>query len=183
MKMTLVRWASLFIALAGVLILSDVDWRHLQLTSGRFLLGNMLVLVACTASSFYNVFCKELLRRFTPLEVLIYGYLLAVVVSLPFLVWVEPISWAAVRSYKLSTWFAVLVLSVFSWGLAMVVWAILLKRLDVSQASVSIYLLPFFGVIISALALKEKITPTMIVGGLVTLAGTILITSLEPSSS
>jgi len=163
-KMTLVRWASLFIALAGVLILSDVDWRHLQLTSGRFLLGNMLVLVACTASSFYNVFCKELLRRFTPLEVLIYGYLLAVVVSLPFLVWVEPISWAAVRSYKLSTWFAVLVLSVFSWGLAMVVWAILLKRLDVSQASVSIYLLPFFGVIISALTLKEKITPTMIVG-------------------
>jgi drug/metabolite transporter (DMT)-like permease len=182
-KMTLVRWASLFIALAGVLILSDVDWRHLQLTSGRFLLGNMLVLVACTASSLYNVFCKELLRRFTPLEVLIYGYLLGVVVSLPFLVWVEPISWAAVRSYRLSTWFAVLVLSVFSWGLAMVVWAILLTRLDVSQASVSIYLLPFFGVIISALTLKEKITPTMIVGGLVTLAGTILITSLEPSSS
>jgi drug/metabolite transporter (DMT)-like permease len=182
-KMTLVRWASLFIALAGVLILSDVDWRHLQLTSGRFLLGNMLVLVACTASSFYNVFCKELLRRFTVLEVLIYGYLLAVVVSLPFLVWVEPLSLAAVRSYGLSTWLAVLVLSVFSWGLAMVLWAILLKRLDVSQASVSIYLLPFFGVIISALTLKERITPTMVVGGLVTLAGTILITSLEPSSS
>jgi hypothetical protein len=52
MKMTLVRWASLFIALAGVLIHSDFDWRHLQLTSGRFLLGNMLVLVACTTSSF-----------------------------------------------------------------------------------------------------------------------------------
>jgi drug/metabolite transporter (DMT)-like permease len=182
-KMTLVRWASLFVALAGVLILSDVDWRHLQLANGKFLFGNMLVLVACTASSFYNVFCKELLRRFTPLEVLIYGYLLALVVSLPFLVWVEPISLAAVRSYRPSTWFAVLVLSVFSWGIAMVLWAILLKRLDVSQASVSIYLLPFFGVIISALTLGEKITPTMMVGGLVTLAGTILITSLDPSSS
>jgi len=104
-------------------------------------------------------------------------------VSLPFLVWVEPISWGAVRGYRLNTWLSVLVLSVFSWGLAMVLWAILLKRLDVSQASVSIYLLPFFGVIISALTLKEKITPTMVVGGLVTLAGTILITSLEPSSS
>jgi len=182
-KMTLVRWASLFVALAGVLILSDIDWRHLQLTSGKFLFGNMLVLVACTSSSFYNVFCKELLRRFTVLEVLIYGYLLAVLVSLPFLVWVEPLTLAAVRSYGLSTWLSVLVLSVFSWGLAMVVWAILLKRLDVSQASVSIYLLPFFGVIISALTLNEKITPTMIVGGLVTLAGTILITSLDPSSS
>lgn len=182
-KMTLVRWASLFVALTGVLILSDVDWRHLQLTSGKFLLGNVLVLVACAASSFYNVFCKELLRRFTVLEVLVYGYAIAVVVSVPFLVWAEPLSWGAVRSYTLKTWLAVLVLSVFSWGLAMVLWVILLKRLDVSQASVSIYLLPFFGVIISALTLNEKITPTMIVGGLVTLAGTILITSLDPSSS
>ena len=182
-KMTLVRWASLFVALVGVLILSDVDWRHLQLINGKFLLGNMLVLVACTSSSFYNVFCKELLRRFTVLEVLVYGYLLGVVVSVPFLVWAEPISWGAVTGYHLKTWLAVLVLSVFSWGLAMVLWAILLKRLDVSQASVSIYLLPFFGVLISALTLKERITPTMIVGGLVTLAGTILITSLEPSSS
>ena len=182
-KMTLVRWASLFVALAGVLILSDVDWRHLQLASGKFLLGNMLVLVACTSSSFYNVYCKELLQRFTVLEVLVYGYLLADIVSLPFLVWAEPISWEAVRSYRLSTWASVLALSVFRWGLGMVLWAVLLKRLDVSQASVSIYLLPFFGVIISALTLKERITPTMMLGGLVTLAGTILITSLDPSSS
>jgi drug/metabolite transporter (DMT)-like permease len=182
-KMTLVRWASLFVALTGVLILSDIDWRHLQLTNTKFHLGNMLVLVACTSSSFYNVYCKELLRRFTVLEVLVYEYLLAVVVSLPFLVCAEPISWAQVRSYRPSTWLAVLVLSVFSWGLAMVLWPNLLKRLDVSQASVSIYPLPFLGVIISALTLKERITPAMVVGGMVTLAGTILITSLEPSSS
>jgi len=65
----------------------------------------------------------------------------------------------------------------------MVLWATVLRRLDVSQASVSIYLLPFFGIIISALTLKEKITPTMLLGGLVTLAGTILITSLAPPSA
>ena len=65
----------------------------------------------------------------------------------------------------------------------MVLWMFLLKRLDVSQASVSIYLLPFLGVLISAVTLNERITPTMIVGGLVTLAGTILITSLEPTSA
>ena len=51
------------------------------------------------------------------------------------------------------------------------------------KAPVSIYLLPFFGVIISALTLKERITRTMMLGGLVTLAGAILITSLDPSSS
>jgi len=54
----------------------------------------------------------------------------------------------------------------------MVLWAIVLTRIDVSQASVSIYLLPFFGVLLSALTLHERITLTMVVGGLVTLAGT-----------
>ena len=69
-----------------------------------------------------------------------------------------------------------------SWGLAMLLWMFLLRRLDVSQASVSIYLLPFLGVLISEVTLKEKITTTMITGGLVTLMGTILITTTEPTS-
>ena len=64
----------------------------------------------------------------------------------------------------------------------MVLWMFLLKRLDVSQASISIYLLPFLGVLISAVTLKEKVTTTMVVAGLVTMAGTILVTATEPTS-
>ncbi len=63
----------------------------------------------------------------------------------------------------------------------MVLWMFLLKCLDVSQASVSIYLLPFLGILLSALTLNEKITSKMVAGGLATLAGTILITAVEPS--
>jgi drug/metabolite transporter (DMT)-like permease len=61
----------------------------------------------------------------------------------------------------------------------MVLWAILLKCLNVSQPPASIYLLPFFAIIISAVTLHERITPTMMVGGVVTLGGTILITILD----
>ena len=181
-RMTLVRWGSLFVALAGVLILSGFDWRHLQLTNSKFLFGNLLVLLACSSSSFYNVACKGLLRRFRPVEVLVYTYAIAFVVSLPVLQWAEPQWLAGIRSYRPATWVALVVLSVFSWGLAMVLWFFLLKRLDVSQASVSVYLLPFLGVVISAVTLKEHITATMLIGGGVTLAGTLLITSLEPTS-
>ncbi len=182
-KMSWLRWGSLAISLAGVLVLSAADLRHLQLLRGRFLLGNVLVLFACLGSSFYNVYCKELLKRFTLLEVLIYGYTLAFLVSLLLMPWAEPFSWSSLHAYSAATWVALIALSVFSWGLAMVLWMFLLKRLDVSQASVSIYLLPFLGVLISALTLKERITPVMIVGGLVTLAGTVLITSLDPTSA
>ena len=181
-KMTWVRWLSLLISISGVLILSNIDWRRLDLAQAGFLVGNLLVLLACVASSFYNVYSKELLRRFQPLEVLIYGYVIALVFSVPFLIWAERFSVSSVSAYTGNTWVALLVLSILSWGLAMVLWMFLLKRLDVSQASVSIYLLPFLGVLISALTLKEKITLATVVGGLVTLLGTILITTTEPTS-
>jgi drug/metabolite transporter (DMT)-like permease len=181
-KMTGVRWISLLVALAGVLILSDFDWRHLGLGSGKYAFANFLILLACASSSFYNVFCKKLLRRFTPFEVLVYGYLCAVIASVPLLIWVEPFRWSDVRAYNVATWIALLVLSVVSWGLAMVLWMYLLTRLDVSQASVSVYLLPILGVLISSLTLREKITSTMILGGAVTLVGTILVTSTETTS-
>jgi drug/metabolite transporter (DMT)-like permease len=182
-RMTRLRWVSLCIALVGVLILSTPDLRQMSLSEGRFLLGNFLVLLACLGSSFYNVYCKELLKRFTPMEVLIYGYMFAFVFSLVLMHWVEPFTWSAVNTYGTRTWIALLVLSMFSWGLAMVLWMYLLKRLDVSQASVSIYLLPFLGVVISAITLRESIGFSTIVGGAITLVGTILITTLEPSAA
>lgn len=181
-KMTHARWLSLFVSLCGVLILSDIDWRHLDLVSGKFLLANLLVLIACISSSFYNVFSKGLLRRFSPLEVLIFGYVIALMISVPLLIWVEPLTIAQISGYTVSTWFALAILSVFTWGIAMVLWMFLLTRLDVSQASVSVYLLPFLGVIISTLTLGEGITWTMVIGGLITLGGTILITTMDPSS-
>ncbi len=107
-RMSLVRWASLSVSLVGVLILSGFDWRHLQLANSKYLFGNVLLL-ACASSSFYNVYCKELLRGFTPLEVLIYGYVLAFVASVPRVAWVEHFSLLAIRDFRASTWLALIV--------------------------------------------------------------------------
>ncbi len=178
-RMTLVRWASLALALLGVLIVSGPEWHHANLGNAKFVAGNLLILAACTGSAFYNVYSKSLLRRFTPLEVLVFGYIFSAVISVPLVVWMEPSSLAAIKSYTVAVWVSLLVLSVFSWGLAMVLWMHLLRRLDVSQASVSIYLLPLLGVLFSAVLLHEKITTAMLAGGLLTLAGTILITSAD----
>ncbi len=181
-RMTSIRWLSLGLSLAGVLLLSRSDLHQQALTRGEFLTGNILVLLACASSSFYNVYCKDLLSRFTAFEVLVYGYAMALVLSIPLLIWTEPLTWPAVRSYTAATWLSVLVLSVFSWGLAMVLWMFVLRRIDVSQASVSIYLLPFLGVLISAVTLHEHITASMLIGGAITLAGAVMITVAESPS-
>jgi drug/metabolite transporter (DMT)-like permease len=182
-RMTKLRWASLAIALTGVLLLSAPDLRQLSLSNSKFLMGNILVLLACLGSSLYNVYCKELLKWFTPVQVLVYGYLIAFCFTVILLQWTEPVSWSSIAAYSASTWTALAVLSVFSWGLAMILWMFLLERLDVSQASVSIYLLPFLGVVISAITLHESIGVSTILGGVITLGGTILITALEPTPS
>jgi drug/metabolite transporter (DMT)-like permease len=178
-RMTAARWVSLFVSLAGVLILSDFDWRHLALTSNTFLMGNILVLLSCTCSSLYNVCSKGLLRRFSPVEVLTIGYFLAVLVTIPLLCWIEPFSPQSLLHYSPATWIGLLLLGVFVWGLSMVLWMSLLKRLDVSLASISVYLLPFLGVLISAVFLGEQITGMMVLGGGVTLTGTIFIVSMD----
>jgi len=178
-RMTWIRWLSLGVSLAGVLLLSRSDLRQQALARTEFLAGNVLVLLACTSSSFYNVYSKDLLRRFTALEVLVYGYAMALALSVLLLLWAEPLSWSAVRGYTAATWLSVFVLSVFSWGLAMVLWMFVLRKIDVTQASVSIYLLPFLGVLMSALTLHERITVSMLIGGAMTLAGALIITVVE----
>ena len=178
-RMTGLRWISLAVSLVGVLILSVPDLRQASFFSPRYLAGNGLVLVACGSSAFYNVYSKKLLRRFTPLEVLIYGYLVAAMLSLPLAVWVEKASLPAAFSLNAKTWISIVVLASISWGIAMVLWMFLLLRLDVSQISVSIYLLPFLGVLIAAITLGERISVTTVVGGLITLIGTIVITAAE----
>jgi drug/metabolite transporter (DMT)-like permease len=182
-RMTWVRWLSLAISLAGVMLLSRSDLKQQSLVRGEFLAGNILVLLACASSSFYNVYSKDLLARFSSLEVLVYGYAMALALSVPLLIWVEPLTWSATTGYTAATWFSVLVLSVFSWGLAMVLWMFVLRRLDVSQASVSIYLLPFLGVLISAATLHEHITGSMLVGGGITLSGAVMITVAQSPSA
>jgi len=178
-RMTLVRWGSLLLALVGVLIVSEPDCCHANLHSMKFLGGNLIILLAITGSAFYNVYSKRLLGRFTPLEVLVFGYLVAAGLYIPLVAGMEPSALGATRSYTAGVWVSLVVLSVLSWGLAMILWMYLLRRLDVSQASVSIYLLPLLGVLFSAVLLKERITAAMIAGGLLTLAGTILITTAD----
>jgi drug/metabolite transporter (DMT)-like permease len=51
-----------------------------------------------------------------------------------------------------------------------------LTRLEATQAGFSIYLIPFFGVLIAALVLHERLTPNMVFGGLLVLVATAVVT-------
>jgi len=58
----------------------------------------------------------------------------------------------------------------------MVLFLNVLTRLDATQAAVSNYLIPFFGVIVAAIVLHERLTKFMVLGGILVLASTLLVT-------
>ena len=143
------------------------------------ILGNCVIFVAGMGSAFYNVFSKDLLARFTELEVLVYGYIIATICCAILSMAFDARPFYDFREYTVAAWLSLLVLGGFSWGLAMILWMWVLKRLAVGQVSASIYLLSFFGVILSAITLHEKLHGLQIAGGVLVITGTFLTSEYE----
>jgi drug/metabolite transporter (DMT)-like permease len=178
-RMTRVRWISFALAMAGVLECSGVDWKELNLVSVKFLLGNLMIFLSVNGSAFYNVYSKKLLRRYTPLQVLLYSYYAAIALLCPIAVYAEPQGFINLPHYSKTVWLGLVMLALFQYFLSMVIFLNVLTRLDATQAAVSNYLIPFFGVVIAAIVLHERLTKFMIVGGILVLASTLLITVYE----
>ena len=181
-RMTRMRWLSGLVALAGVLACSGVDWRELNLTGRQFLTGNLLILASVLGSAFYNTYSKRLLAVYSELEVLLYSYYAVLAVLIPVTLASEPATPRAVGGFGLRTWLGLAILAVFQYFLSMVIFLNVLTRLDATQAALSNYLIPFFGVLLAAVILGERLTWYMIAGGVLVLASTVMATMLDSRS-
>lgn len=177
--MSPVRWLSFALAVAGVVECSGVDWKELNLTSKSYLIGNTLIFISVCGSAFYNVYSKKLLERYTPLQVLLYSYYFVIAFLIPITLYVEPGAFHQIPSYTAKTWLGIALLAVFQYFLSMVIFLTVLTRLDATQASLSNYMIPFFGLVIAAVVLHERLTLPMILGGTLVLLSTLLITVYE----
>jgi drug/metabolite transporter (DMT)-like permease len=61
----------------------------------------------------------------------------------------------------------------------MVLWMWVLNRIEVSQASVSVYMLSIFGVILSTIMLHERLGLVQLLGGLVVVVATLFATEFD----
>ena len=179
-KMNPVRVLSFVLALAGVLMTSAADFRGASFGHSRCLAGNLLFLVACAASAFFNTYCKLLVDRgYTELEILVYTSIVASAAGVPLFVFLEPLGVATLTGLDRVALLGLLELALIVYGLSMLVFFAVLKRLDVTQASLGNYLLPFFIALLAVAVLKESITPLMLAGGAMVLASTLLVTVYE----
>ena len=177
-KMTTIRWVSFGLAIIGVVMCSDIDFRTLNFGKG-YLYGNVLIFLGTLGSAFYNSYGKKILERYSPTEMLFFTYLAMFVVMTPLTVAQEPKVFANIPHFLLKTWIGLALLTFFHNYLSMVLFLKALKQLDAIQAALSNYLITFFGIPIAAIWLKEKLTLLAIIGGVLILGSTLLITAWE----
>lgn len=178
-RMTHVRWISFALAIAGVAACSGVDWNELNIGSSRFLAGNIMILASVAGSAFYNTYSKKLLTRYSPLQVLLYSYYAVIAFMLPIVLYAEPDGFRAMPHFSPKVWLGLAILAVLQYFFSMVWFLEVLSRLDATQAALSNYLIPFFGIVLAAVVLNETLTPYMIAGGGLVIASTFLVTTYE----
>jgi drug/metabolite transporter (DMT)-like permease len=182
-RLTSLRVLCLAVGMAGVLMMSVGDLEASSFFDTTYLAGNLLILVGCCGSSFYNVYCKGLLARFGEVEILIFRYVTASLASLPLLVWVEPVDWEVFGWLPASGWLAFGFLAVFHYGASMLLFFYVLEHVSVTAASVSLYLVPVFGVLFAVTLVGEKLNVLAVAGAAVVLLATILVMRYDTASA
>ena len=181
-KLNIIRVLSFILAIVGVILTSLPDISGANFKQGSFLSGNLIFLFACICCGFYNTYCKLLVdKKFTELEILVYGSIIGSIASIPMLIWVEPFHYTQFIHSGTKALLGMLELSLIVYGVSMLLFFYILKRMDVTQAILGNYLLPFFIALLGILLLNEKITWLMFFGGMLILLSTLMVTIYENS--
>lgn len=163
------RWGCILLGLIGVVIVVAGDHGL-----GSIDAHGLLILLAAVSWSFYFALQKHHSRRYDGLTLVCYtvwfGTLL-LLVYLPGLV-------SQVITAPVDVQLAVIGLGIFPSALAYLAWAYVLTHVDLSRATMTLYLIPPTAMAIASFALGERPT-LMIVGGALVVLVSVLALNLE----
>jgi drug/metabolite transporter (DMT)-like permease len=174
-KMNRIRWLSFIIAIIGVVLISSGDIKQLNFGS-KYAIGNLLIFLAIIGNSYYNVGCKRVSKSYSEIEMVFYTYVVIVILLTPLVLFYEHDMFAKIPHFTLQTWTGMGLLTIFHNFLSMVLFFKALKVLDAMQVALSNYLITLFGLPIAAIWLGESLGSQAIIGGVLVLASTLLIT-------
>jgi drug/metabolite transporter (DMT)-like permease len=163
------RVIGLAVSLAGVIVLMASGDSGIG-DAGRPLLAVGLALAAMAAAGFAGVFGRRHARYHGAFELAATQFGVAAVVQAVLLVAFE--GWP--REATAAGWGLVAILGACSTVVPFVLFYWLLQRIPATTASLAGYIVPIIGLVGGAVLLDERITPAILVGGALVLAGVIL---------
>lgn len=171
--------AALAMATSGLVVL--ISWGRgasVQLNATTLVsVGLLIVVPVCWAA--YTVLNKPMLSRHPPLEMSAYGMIIGAIVVLP-LAAIDPARTGRILHLDAAGWGLALFSTIGSQVIGNVAFGRALRVLSPSEAAMSTYLTPIFGILIAWLALGEQPTPGLVIGGGMILAAMILVSTRKP---
>jgi drug/metabolite transporter (DMT)-like permease len=177
-KMNKVRWLSFAIAIIGVLMMSTGDLKQMNFSS-KYAFGNLLIFLAITGNSYFNVGIKKIAHRYSEVEMIFFVYCAIILLLTPLIIYFEHDVFARIPKFTHQTWTGVILLTFFHNFLSMILFFKALKILDAMQVALSNYLITFFGLPIAAIWLSESLSIPAIVGGSMVFISTLIITIVD----
>ncbi|MBO8163629.1 MAG: DMT family transporter [Brevibacillus sp.] len=163
-RMSLLKVGGLLLSVIGVMFIVT-DGNLLHVLDAAYNPGDLLMLGAILVWTFYSIAGKKL-GSIPPITATAASATLAVVILLPFAL-VDPPNLSQISSLSLT---GILYMAIFPSVGSYMLWNVALRHINVSQAGVSLHLIPVFTVLIGFL-LGEMVTMAQIVGGLLVFAG------------
>lgn len=161
-------WLGIALSFVGVALVTVASPNGFSLRSAGFL-GDLLTLLAAACWAGYTVLSKDLLKRYSPLQVsalaLLPGVLALWIPSLPYALGTD---WLRV---PLWTWLTLLYSAVFPIAVAYVIWAAGVQRVGAARTAVYNNLVPVVTFVLAYFAFRQPIAPLQLVGGAVVLLG------------
>lgn len=157
----------LILAVLGTVLLLWNDLTNLDL-GWSYLMGAVLLLLACLAWAFYSVPGKAMFQRYGPVPITAMS---TVIATLPMLALASPHTIDTLHAMTLRQWLEVLYLAACSTFLAMLGWTYAAAKLPAATIGAFLYLIPVIAVLAGVLILGETVTWSTMLGGLCIILG------------
>lgn len=134
------------------------------------------ILAGLGASFLYGIasnYTSEKLNKVSPLSIATFSQIAATLVLLPAALWYFP-----QQQISALAWLSVIAMGIFCTGLAYTMYFRLIAKIGPTKAITVTFLIPIFGTLWGALFIGEQITTEMVVGTVVILFGTALVTGV-----
>ncbi len=168
-RLTPLGWTGVVISFSGVALISLGSGTGL-----RFEPAALFIVCAAIGESVYFVLQKPHLTRYSGLQLTTYTIWTGTVCMLVFL----PGLVRQVQAAPVGATLAVVYLGIFPAAIGYVLWSYALSRSDVSRVTSTLNLSPILSLLIAFLWLGEVPTVPSLIGGLITIAGVIVLNTL-----